>query len=283
MAWSDNVAAEPIDYLQLSAADSSDDDGDQIIEYRWSLVKAPEGFSVGFDPSNRTVETQIQLAMVGDYVIELTVTDQHGLVSCEPARIQARTRSDKSFVVELTWRTPSDPDETDTCTGCGTDLDLHMIRPGGMFDDKVGGSDCHFRTMNPMWGDPANLDDNPHLDRDDADGGGPEQINIKSPARTDGVGPGSYTAPYEIGVYYYDDHGFEPPVWATVRVYLNGDDVPTHVLPSVASGHEQAMRMVLADPIGGRGHFWHVGELFWTETGSFVETDPATQPRIGFP
>ena len=62
------------------------------------------------------------------------------------------------------------------------------------------------------------------LDRDDTDGGGPEQVNIKTPAFTDGSTMDAYNNPYEVGVYFYDSWGFDPPVRAKIRVFLDASD-----------------------------------------------------------
>ncbi|MDX9720624.1 MAG: choice-of-anchor D domain-containing protein [Myxococcota bacterium] len=283
--FSDQVVAEPLDNLELSAVDSFDPDGNTLSEYRWSVAKAPPGFALGFEPSAKSKTPKIQLALVGDYVFELTVVDEHGSPSCEAARVNVRAKSDKSLIIELTWRTPSDLNETDTCMGCGTDLDLHFLRPGGMWADRVGGTDCHFNTPNPLWGDPANFDDDPHLDRDDTDGGGPVQVNVKTPARTDGTGGANgYNKPYQVGVYFYDSWNFDPPVLATVRVFLNGSDTPSYVVPTVEAGAEAAVGLTLADPYGN-GHFWLVGSLDWSASGgTFTENvDLQTRVRTGFP
>ncbi len=280
--WADQLVAEPLDFLELDASTSSDPDGDEITDYRWIVVKAPAGFSLAFEPSNRWVEPQIQLALVGDYEFELLVMDEHGRESCEPSRVQVRAKSNKQLIIELTWRTPEDLDETDTCMGCGTDLDLHFLEPGGIWADKWGKTDCYFGEPNPEWGDMASFDDDPGLDRDDIDGGGPEQVNIKAPARTDGTGVG-YDAPYQVGVYYYDDWKFMPPVLATVRIFFNGEETPSLVLPTVEEGSEAAMRLDLANPEDGQGHFWHVGELNWSAAGGEFTENPMSSPAIGFP
>src|SRR5690606_12599533 len=124
----------------------------------------------------------------GDYIFELTVFDENGLEACKPSQITVRAKSDKSLIVELVWRTISDLDETDTGMGKGTDLDLHLVRGGGIWEDRsTEKSDVYFGNTHGSWGAAGTTDDDAYLDRDDTDGGGPETITIKSPARTDGT------------------------------------------------------------------------------------------------
>lgn len=273
----EQFSAEPLDFIELNGAQSNDPDGDQIIEYRWSIVKAPAGFSLGFEGGPRRQNTGIQLALVGDYTFELTVTDKHGREACEPARVDVRARSDRALIVELVWRTPSDLDETDTGTGAGTDLDLHLLAGSnnafwtdrfGTTNPLHGGTDCHFSNLTPNWGNQTSADDDPALDRDDTDGGGPEQINIKRPAFTNGQQPDGYSKPYQVGVYFWESHGFAPPVLAQVRVYLDGSDVPSVIWPTVDPGQEQAAALVVSDPrSSGQGDFWLAGEIDWSSSG----------------
>src|SRR5690606_12334778 len=131
---------------------------------------------------------------------------------------------DRAILVELTWTTPGDPDETDTGEGTGSDLDLHFAHHNAVGPDLDGDGfpdpwldqdwDVFWFNPNPNWGslNPA-VDDNPSLDRDDTDGGGPENISIGIPE--DGV---SYT----IGVHHWNDWGFGPAD-ATVRVFHYAD------------------------------------------------------------
>ncbi|MBU1068994.1 hypothetical protein KJ975_05420 [Myxococcota bacterium] len=168
----------------------------------------------------------------GDYLFQLDVTDAGGVPVCPPSQVSVQVRSSARLVVELVWTTPSDEDETDEFLGAGTDVDLHLIRAGGTWDDTSGGSDCSFRAPHPDWGSPTETDDNPSLDRDDSDGGGPETITVLSPAITFGPGMEYYDSPYQVGVYFFDDWTFGE-VYASLRVYLEGDPDPVAVWPSV--------------------------------------------------
>ncbi len=92
----------------------------------------------------------------------------------------------------------------------GTDVDTHLIRPGGTYASSPG--DCYFANLNPEWGVAGVTMDNPFLDHDDVDGFGPENLNL-SLARTG--------SPYRVAIYYWSDNG-HGPTDVTVRVYLNG-------------------------------------------------------------
>ena len=278
------VNAEPLNFLEVSAEDSSDPDGDQIVSYEWTLVEKPDGFSIGFEPSPFQETGRLELALIGHYVIELNIIDENGGSACEPARIEVDVKSDRELVVELIWRTPNDLDATDTGFGQGTDLDLHFVRAGGFWNDRFTGTDCHFRNCTQGrldWGSPGVTDDNPSLDRDDVDGGGPELVTIRKPAAT--TGPGAlYTTPYQVGAYYYDGHEVYGDVYATVRIFMSNAEEPI-IWPTVTSGEPEAL-METSD-LGveqNAGDFWLAGEIDWSETdgGSASEINTVT---TGFP
>ena len=273
--WSyDQLTAEPLEDIELSAEESSDPDGDSLTYY-WSIVQAPEGFRIGFTPDGRTPLTHVELALVGTYVFELNVIDANGSDACEPSRITVRAKSDSAFIVELTWQTPGDTDETDAGFGQGTDLDLHLLRgnivgnasDSPRWNDQFFRSDCHYlnctKGNNIDWGVIGDIDDNPSLDRDDLDGGGPEQINIHRPAYT--AGPGAfYSSPYQIGVYYQDGHEDFGSAFATLRLFFNGDETPSDVWPSNTGGAPQReFKISGSGRLAYDGEFWLAGEVSW--------------------
>jgi hypothetical protein len=128
--------------------------------------------------------------------------------------------------VELLWKTPADPDETDKGQGVGADMDLHFAHPLAQSQDLDcdGTADPWFSqpfdvfwfNPTPKWGSAATADDDARLDLDDTDGGGPENVNLDTPQ-------GTVAEPqqYPIGVHYWNDHGFGKS-FATVRVYVLG-------------------------------------------------------------
>ncbi len=96
-----------------------------------------------------------------------------------------------------------------------TDVDLHLLRPGGTFMDNGDalriGTDCFFANRNPDWGEAGNAEDDPYLDVDDVDGFGPENIFLE---------PGE-NGTYTVVVHYYSDDG-EGPSNAWVEVFIEG-------------------------------------------------------------
>ena len=95
-----------------------------------------------------------------------------------------------------------------------TDVDLHLLGPNGTLWSCE--RDCNFSNSTPSWGDPLSDLDDPHLDLDDVDGYGPENINVQTPA------PGVYT----VVIHYWDDHGGATPL-ATVHALSYGEVVAT--------------------------------------------------------
>lgn len=143
-------------------------------------------------------------------VLPLFCGDQRVLIAADNA-------AGKSFyAVDVTRTTCDEPDirvrlawDTD-----GTDVDLHLIRPGGSYNDADG--DCYFATCNEGdegadWGEEGVVGDDPVLDVDDVDGYGPENIFLEP--NEDGT--------YQVNVHYWSDHG-NGPSNAWVEVYIQG-------------------------------------------------------------
>ncbi len=118
-----------------------------------------------------------------------------------------------------------------------TDVDLHLIRPGGQFFDNP--SDCYFANLSPDWGVRGDTTDNPFLDVDDTDGRGPENINLSRAAAGD----------YSVQVHFWS--GFVA-TRATVEIFLDGASVGTF------------------DRNFACGDLWNVGTISWNgSTGTF--------------
>jgi len=218
----------------------------EIQTWKWE-VEQPAGSESVFSPSAAFPNPTFEAGHLGTYTFSLTVYDQTGTPSCFPASWQVVVAPTDGIRVELVWHTPGDPDETDTGPETGTDLNLHFVHPlaGGPDLDEDGVPDgwfdmpfdCFWFNGNPNWGnyDPA-FDDDPHLDRDDIDGAGPENITLSSPE----------SVTYRVGVYYWDDWGYGASE-ATVRVYIYAQlvfEVP-------------AVNMV-------KGDMWEVCTIKWT-------------------
>jgi uncharacterized repeat protein (TIGR01451 family) len=132
----------------------------------------------------------------GDNTITVTVTD--GVhTSSDTINITADIPT-SGIWVQLTW-------DTD-----GTDVDSHLLRPGGEFDDEV--SDCYWDNMHPDWGVPEVTTDNPSLDQDVRFGYGPENLTLQTPADA-GI--------YQYKVHYYADNDIGPTT-AYVTIWING-------------------------------------------------------------
>lgn len=198
-----------------------------IAKYKWS-VEAPSGSVSKFTPSDTGKAVTFTPNVAGDYKFHLMVTDDQGKDACAAADKLVKVLPDQAIHVELLWHTPGDKDESDEGPNAGADLDLHFAHPyaATALDLDADGTpdpwfadqyDCFWYNCGSgkvlEWGsyDP-NIDDNPHLDRDDTDGAGPENLNLTLPE--DGK-------LYSVGVHYYTDHGFGVST-ATVRIYVYG-------------------------------------------------------------
>lgn len=102
-----------------------------------------------------------------------------------------------AFRAQLTWD-----------TGPSSDIDLHLLRPGGSMNS---GDDCYYGNCQGVpleWG-AAGAAGNPILDVDDVEGYGPENIFIVS---------GAEAGEYRVVVHNYDD---SPSTRATVKLFFN--------------------------------------------------------------
>jgi hypothetical protein len=222
-----------------------------IDNYFWSVV-APEGAPRPIlVPSFTDPQPVVELNTVGLYTFKLKVRDEFGNSSgnelCPDAEYQVLVQPDQAIHVELTWVTPNDPDEADTGEGNGTDLDLHFAHRDAVGPDLDGDGapdpwfdrnwDVFWFNVEPQWGtfDP-NVRDDPRLDRDDIDGGGPENLNLAMPE--DDIA-------YRIGVHFWNDFGFGP-VNATVKVFHYADEIYNVTYESLK-----------------RLDMWCVGDILW--------------------
>jgi hypothetical protein len=251
----------PLDVVDLDGAASFDADG-AITGWRWVVVQRPDDSTQvpverfrdpgrpqdgGAPDDPATPGAQFFVDLAGDYVLELRVTDDGGATtpseSCDGAAAQVRihARPDQAIHVQLVWHTPGDPDETDEW---GADVDLHFFHPTARGWD-TGPLDCHYQNPHPDWGAPGDAHD-PHLDLDDTDGAGPENVNLDEPEDT-----AAYAGGYRVGVHYYGDTDFElgplGPSDATLRVYLDG-----------VLAWEATRRLQRTDD------WWRAAEIRWT-------------------
>jgi hypothetical protein len=175
---------------------SSYDDG-SIVSYDWTLVSAPAGATATM-PAGLANRRGFTPDVAGEYVGQLVVTDNDGLVS-EPCLATLEATAGDGLWVEMFW------------VHSGDDMDLHLLDDGGVLATD---SDCYY--ANCTWGGlnwgGAGPSDDPILDLDDIPGTGPENINIDSPAR------GTYT----VYVHDYPGSVYTGRNDVTVNVYLAG-------------------------------------------------------------
>ena len=256
----------PRDVVVLDGEPSVDPDGpeNRPEKFEWVVTTRPEhsisqpvedffnpaapspGQGIPDDPATPTALFLVDLP--GTYTIELRVTDNLGLdsVACEnPAVVEIIAQPSQDIHVQLVWTTPEDPDETDNQ---GTDLDLHLLHPAASNWFTIP-YDCHYDNAEPDWGLDGDTDDNPSIDIDDVNGGGPENASLNNPENTNTLG-----APYLVGVHYYRssdrtsgyDYG---STLATVRVFLNGQ---------LAWEYGGGFKELLAEDA-----FWDVAQIHW--------------------
>lgn len=175
---------------------SYDTDGGSIVSYSWTLYSAPAGATATM-PGGTANRRGFTPDVAGEYVGELIVTDNDGLVS-EPCYATLNATAGDGLWVEMFW------------TNSGDDMDLHLLDDGGALATD---SDCYYAncTWGGLdWGIRGNTSDDPILDLDDIPSTGPENINISSP---DG---GTYT----VYVHDYPGSAYVGRNDVTVNVYF---------------------------------------------------------------
>jgi len=195
-------SVDPVSVLAIhESADwigvTSYDDG-SIVSYDWTLVSSPAGATATM-PAGTANRRNFTPDVAGEYIAQLVVTDNDGLVS-EPCLATLEATAGEGLWVELFW------------TYSGDDMDLHLLDDGGSL---TAPSDCYFANCTGRgrdWGTPGATDDDPVLDLDDIPGTGPENINIDSP---------------DVGTYTVYVHDYPGSVYmgrndVTVNVYLGG-------------------------------------------------------------
>ncbi len=239
------VEAVPLDTLDLDGTNSfsPEDDGTDL-SYEWSVVDRP-GASLA-SVNNATQSTaDFRADIAGTYVIELSVFDEVGIVSCEPDQVTAFVDPESDIHVELTWEVPASP------TGTGADLDLHYLHPNGSWSTSPWG--VFWNNREPDWEDGSEIS----LDIDDLTGDEPENINHDNP---------DPNHDYAVGVYYFGDEGFGA-VDAQLRLYFLDD--------LVFEGHqtlENAPSDSSVDPDTDFGDFWYVLNI-GVAPGGFPDVD----------
>ncbi|MEM7674383.1 MAG: choice-of-anchor D domain-containing protein [Myxococcota bacterium] len=143
-------------------------------------------------------------------------------------RVVPPPRSLSDIAVSLRWDTSN------------TDIDLHLVRPGGRF--FVPSGDCFFDSPSPDWGIIGETKDNPFLDEDNRIGLGPESISLSEAT------PGRY----QVWAHFFSATVTQR-TWVTVDITLAG-----------APGGTYRRRLDCS-------RRWLVGVIDWDgQTGTFI-------------
>jgi len=155
-------------------------------------VASPTGSLTALQVDPSMLRARLRADIVGIYRVSVLMKDA-ALVEYT-ASLDITVAATLNVRVQLLWRTPGDPDETDSGgtkgASVGSDLDLHLLHPGALgeyFDSRY---DCSWETEDPEWGSfsPA---DNPSHQGDDIDGAGPEYCSRPQALRRDVYLPAS--------------------------------------------------------------------------------------------
>jgi hypothetical protein len=263
--------------ITVDGSETVDPEGDPIT-FTWTLEERPEpSFSFLFTPRTADAcadDTACDAAagficdqgqgecreftrarfipdVVGRYLIRLRATDARGAFQEDTVEILP-----KDLALVLRWSSASDAacqsltqEQCDALTPaerrqqcCNqSDLDLHLVRPGGTLGDygscpggcviadpaenrcfevtdtfvdtcRQLGTDCAFANRFPEWGVSGRVDD-PRLDIDDVAGLGPEIVSLNEPE------DGTYT----VFVHYCNDRNTSTePTEATLEIVVEG-------------------------------------------------------------
>ncbi len=240
----------------LDGRDSYDPEGRRVTGYSWKIIERPAGsnaaiFHSGDDITLRGRATgDIEVDRVGRFDLRLVVKDERGVESLDRPESHVMILP-KDLEVLLRW-------------DINTDVDLHLVRPGGVPGDygtgRVGtstGSDCSTFNREPNWSDPGTAQDDPSLDKDDVSGSGPEIISVDFPESS---------GPYQVYAHYCDSQNLSVDANVTIEVRVRG------TLVAVVPEHSGGFRL-------NPGELWRGAELTWdpvTETVQVVGNEGGT-------
>lgn len=242
--------------LALDGRETLDPEGAPIATYRWALEVRPadSAATVFHSTDDRMLRKRatgdLEVDKVGRYELRLIATDDRGLQSLDRPESRVTIRP-KDLEILLRWDVP-------------TDVDLHVVRPGGRVGDygtgRVGtstGSDVTSFNRAPNWGDLATEEDDPRLDIDDVSGRGPEIVSLDSPE--DG-------APYAVFAHYCDSRGVGVPVNVTAEVYVRG--VKVAEIPEGGLGYPLVS-----------GEAWEAAAVVWRRAALTADVMPGLGNR----
>ncbi len=237
--------------VTLDAAGTLDEEMDPFT-LTWRVLERPPGSQSILEATAVAAEKAIYMDQVGIYRVEVTGTDTRGAVGKSVATIRAI----RDLALRLTW----EPDANAACRSaatpesqCGkTDVDIHLVAPGGMLGDYFTGCDltpgcdnrcrptmsgavCRGRGLdatyanrNPDWGVVGDASDDPRLDIDDPYGFGPENVSLNGPVEGD----------YLIQVHFCNDRLMDEGSVASVEVLFYGEPANPPLLGPAILGRE---------------------------------------------
>jgi len=189
---------------QIMLAGAGSDPTGDALNCTWRVVSAPQGSREA--PGNPAqCITPFTPDIVGDYQIELTVTDPMG--NTDTCLTEVHANPFGGLWVEMYW-------------AVNGDIDLHVLHPNaGNPMTRASWTDnqwtcfyanCQPHSTPPAWDTPSPNDD-PSLDRDDIPGTGPENIRINQP---------STTHVYNVGFKNFSNQNL--PNQVTYNIYCGG-------------------------------------------------------------
>lgn len=236
-----------VDQLVLLDARGSADPEGSALRYLWSVSERPDGSrAVPFPAPEAEGTADLLLDRSGRYRVEVRARDDRGLDSL-PAAVLVTPRDLEVF---LDW-------------DVATDVDLHLVRPGGWVGDygsgvpgRSAGSDCSTFNRAPDWGEPGLALDDPRLDRDAVATAGSEQAGLDLPQ------PGGY----RVYAHHCDSQdvrvGTEVRLEIRSRGRLVGSFGPRRLAP---------------------GELWPGAELVWDADGAVLEARALREPVTARP
>ena len=143
--WFKPSVGDPLQ-IELHGSGSASPNG-PLEKFAWK-AEGPPGATAVFQPSASVADPLLVVDQMGAYEMTLTVWDDQG-TSCGPATLkyvvappgglaEIPTPPATGIYVALGWRTPGDPDETDTGPEAGSDMDVHFTHPWAAGPDLDG-------------------------------------------------------------------------------------------------------------------------------------------------
>jgi hypothetical protein len=217
---------EPLDTVRLDGRNSYTDTEDaEVVTYEWVLEQRPVGSTTILTTPDME-RTELDADIAGEYQVRLVVWDDRGVRSCNDAVVRFTAQPSEDLHIQLVWDHPS------------ADLDLHLLREGGMPFTHEG--DTYFSNRIPQWF-VDNPESNPSLDVDDGEGYGPENINIEQPL------PGSI---WTVLVHYWNKQtDGDPYTVASLRIYARGQEIAD-----------------ISESLETDELMWTVAEIYWPES-----------------